>query len=163
MKTEITINEFYSATINENGDKIDNDIDLLRQYVDDSKYKELSKLAVCTDNICLTTYESHNGISICGNEGAFDKEFADDTLLDEVIDYIIAEMKKMMEEKLYYVILDCADGYTKVTKNDGSGRDSYPKEEALKIASDMLEVGGVPIIIMETELAECPECGTKLI
>lgn len=60
-----------------------------------------------------------------------------------------------MEEKLYYVILDCEDGRTKVTKNDGSGRDSYPKAEALEIASNMLEVGGVPIIIMETELAFC--------
>lgn len=68
-----------------------------------------------------------------------------------------------MKEKLYYVIVDCADGHVKITKNDGSGRDSYPKAEALEVASDMLEVGGVPVVIMEVELAECPECGTKLI
>ena len=60
-----------------------------------------------------------------------------------------------MEEKLYYVLVECEDGRTKVTKNDGSGRDSYTKAEALKIASDMLEVGGAPVVIMETELAEC--------
>ena len=56
-----------------------------------------------------------------------------------------------MKEKLYYVLVDCADGCTKITKNDGSGRDSYTKAEALEIASDMLEVGGVPVVIMEVD------------
>lgn len=98
MKTKITISEYWMATTDENGDKIDNDIDLLGEYISEEKHKELCQLAVSTNNICLTTYESHNGITICGNEGDFTKEFANDTLLDEVIDYIIAEMKKMMED-----------------------------------------------------------------
>lgn len=95
MNTKITISEYWEATTNEFGDKIDNDIDLLGEYISEEKHKELTQLAVDTDNICLTTYESHNGITVCGgNECAFTKEFDDDTLLDEVIDYIIAEMKK---------------------------------------------------------------------
>lgn len=132
MNTQITINEFYLDTINENGDKIDNDIDLLRQYVDDSKYKELSELAVDTDNICLTTYESHNGISICGNEGAFDKEFTDDTLLDEVIDYVIAEMKKMMED---IVITTTQERLIEVFEENGLTPEQIEKviDETLKI------------------------------
>ena len=132
MKTQITINEFYLDTINENGDKIDNDIDLLGEYISEEKHKELCQLAVDTDNICLTTYESHNGITVCGNEGAFDKEFADDTLLDEVIDYIIAEMKKMMED---IVITTTQERLIEVFEENGLTPEQIKKviDETLKI------------------------------
>lgn len=92
MKKEFTINEYYLTTINEYGDKIDNDIDLLCDYLDRTTYKHLCDLAKATDNTSLVVYKSTNGITICGNEGAFTKVYAEDTPLNEAIDYINGEM-----------------------------------------------------------------------
>ena len=92
MNKEMTINEYYLTTINEFGDKIDNDIDLLGQYLTPAKHEELCELAEETFNISLVIYEVRNGIEVCGNEGAFTKEFTKDTPLNEVVDYMIEQM-----------------------------------------------------------------------
>ena len=66
-----------------------------------------------------------------------------------------------MEEKLYYVLVDCTDCKVKVSRkgDNGEKKDTYTKKEALEVASDMLEVGGCSVTITDTELAEFPECG----
>jgi enolase len=92
MNKEMTINEYYLTTIDELGDKIDNDIDLLCEYLTPAKYEELCELAEDTFNISLAIYEVRNGIEVCGNEGAFTKEFKKDTPLNEVVDYMIEQM-----------------------------------------------------------------------
>ena len=85
----MTIKEFYNI-YGQQG----KDITYLCDYANN---KDFSNLMDTTADFSRIMIETPNGITVYGDKGAYSKEFADNTPMNEVIDYLIEEMRKNNE------------------------------------------------------------------
>ena len=83
----MTIKEFYNI-YGQQG----KDITYLCEYANNEDFNNLIDTTADFSRIMI---ETPNGITVYGDKGAYSKEFADNTPMNEVIDYLIEEMYKL--------------------------------------------------------------------
>lgn len=116
----MTVKNFFEKY--QNGNEMV-DIDTILRFANNHTLNELVKKYNCPEAIIMYLGQ-YDRICVCGNEGDFDRSFDDNTPMNEVIDYLIGEMRKEITIKDYLANNDANnliqdDNVSIVTYDDG--------------------------------------------